>query len=177
MDGVILYGETGPTLRNPSIHMAQEVTTMPDHNPPQGEALRQPSRPVAGERALTPDAYLDQIDPAVQASLTPDQWGEVRRVMALALPQPSPKLIDLRFDIDLLLSRYYIVLMVGKDRRRSTRPYAVSGVTRWANWVAAVVLLLGLNLAISAGVLLLAYLLKSALGINLFPGHLRGFGD
>jgi hypothetical protein len=113
----------------------------------------------------------------VRDSLTPDQWAEVSRVVNLALPKPSPKLIDLRVDMDLLISRYYIVIMVGKDRRRSARPPVISPVTRWVNWVAAVLLLLGFNLAVSVGLFLLAYLLKSALGINLLPGHFRGFGN
>lgn len=140
----------------------------------QGRSSRQ--RPVPQPAFLNPDHYLSQIQPAVRDSLTPEQWTEVSRVVALAVPKPSPKLIDLRVTLDLLISRYYIVLMVGKDRRQSSRPHPVSGMTRWANWVAAVVLLLGLNLAISAAVLLFAYLLKSALGINLLPGHFRGFG-
>lgn len=146
----------------------------PQHS---SEGHRQPpgSKPV--RRALTPDHYLAQIAPSVRDSLTPDQWAEVSRVVDLALPKPSPKLIDLRFDIDLLISRYYIVIMVGKDRRHSVRPHTVSPLTRWANWTAAAMLLLGFNLAISAGVLLLAYLIKSALGIDLFPGHFRGFSN
>ena len=43
--------------------------------------------------------------------------------------------------------------------------------------LAAVVLLLGFNLALSTSVLMLAYLVKSALGINLMPGHFRGFAN
>jgi type III secretory pathway component EscV len=43
--------------------------------------------------------------------------------------------------------------------------------------VAAVVLLIGLNLALSAGILLLAYRIKSALDIDLFPGHMHGLGQ
>ncbi len=144
-------------------------------NPPAEDWSGSPS--ASRPRFLNPDHYLSQITPSVRDSLTPDQWAEVSRVVSLAIPKPAPKLIDLRFDIDLLISRYYIVMMVGKDRRRSTRPHQVSRATRWANWVAAVMLLIGLNLALSAGILILAYLIKSALGIDLFPGHLRGFGS
>lgn len=134
--------------------------------------------PPAGGRALpTPATYLGQLDPAVQASFTPQQQAEVARVIELAIPKPAPKLIDLRFTIDLLISRYFIVLMVGKDRRRAPRHVPASRLTQWGNWAAAVLLLLGFNLALSMSLLMLAYLIKSALGIDLLPGHFGGIGQ
>ncbi|MEA5447733.1 hypothetical protein VB780_04075 [Leptolyngbya sp. CCNP1308] len=125
----------------------------------------------------TPATYLTQIDPDVQASLTTQQWAELERIIDLAIPKPAPKLVDLRFEVDLLISRYFIVLMVGKDRRRAPRSAPVSRFTQFGNWMAAVILLLGFNLAISTSVLMAAYLIKSALGIDLLPGHFRGFGN
>lgn len=138
-------------------------------NVPRNAAVRRP--------LPTPATYLTQIDPDVQASLNPQQWAELERVIDLAIPKPAPKLVDLRFEVDLLISRYFIVLMVGKDRRRTPRSAPVSRLTQFGNWVAAVTLLLGFNLALSASVLMAAYLIKSALGIDLLPGHFRGFGN
>jgi hypothetical protein len=132
--------------------------------------------PTEARRPL-PETYLAQLDPEVQASLTPGQRAELERVIDLAIPRPAPKLVDLRFTIDLLVSRYFIVLMVGKDRRRTLRSVPVSRLTQLGNWVVAVVLLLGFNLALSTSLLMLAYLVKSALGIDLLPGHFRGFGN
>ncbi|MEM9135951.1 MAG: hypothetical protein AAGB01_01185 [Cyanobacteria bacterium P01_F01_bin.42] len=81
-----------------------------------------------------------------------------------------PKLIDLRFVVDLLLARYYVVLLVGRDQR--SRPRKVEGVNRVLNVIVAVLLLLGLNILLTSFLFLLAYLLKSAVGIDLLPGHL-----
>jgi hypothetical protein len=134
-------------------------------------------RPPIGKNSRSAATYLNHLDPDLRASLLPPQLAEIERVIDLAIPKPSAKLVDLRLDIDLLVSRYFIVLMVGKDRRRSLRNTPVSPVTQFGNWVAAVVLLLGFNLAISVAVLLLAYLVKSALGIDLTPGHFRGFSN
>ncbi|MGB3137996.1 MAG: hypothetical protein WBB18_14420, partial [Nodosilinea sp.] len=103
--------------------------------------------------------------------LTPQQQTDIERVIALAIPKPAPKLVDLRFTIDLMVSRYFVVLMVGKDRRRADRNVPVSRLTQFGNWIMAVSLLLGFNLALSASVLMLVYLVKSALGIDLLPGH------
>ncbi|WP_052050851.1 hypothetical protein [Leptolyngbya sp. KIOST-1] len=124
-----------------------------------------------------PATYLAQLHPEIQASLSPQQRADIERVIALAIPKPAPKLVDLRFAIDLVVSRFFVVLMVGKDRRRAQRERPVTRMTQLGNWAMAVVLLLGFNLAISTSILMLAYLIKSALGIDLLPGHFRGFGN
>lgn len=121
----------------------------------------------------TPEYYLNRLNPEVLNSLDAFQLDDIRRILDEAIPKPSPKLVDLRFTVDLLLAKYYIVLMLGKERRRRPRQRQLSSrVTRLGNIIAAVILLLGLNLLISAGVFLTAYLIKSAVGINLFPEHL-----
>lgn len=95
-----------------------------------------------------------------------------------AIPPPSqqrPKLIDLRFVIDLVVTRFYVVLMVGKDQRDQKRGHRVRGLTKAGNTLAAVLLLLSANLAISAFIVLSLYLIKSMLGINLMPRHLTEY--
>jgi hypothetical protein len=88
-----------------------------------------------------------------------------------SLTQQRPKLIDIRFGVDLVVTRFYVVLMVGKDRRGRHRTSAVKGWTKLGNTLVAALLLLGTNLAISGFIVLSLYLLKSMLGINLMPGH------
>ncbi|MEB3313559.1 MAG: hypothetical protein VKL98_05380 [Cyanobacteriota bacterium] len=129
-------------------------------------------RPYQDRSAIT---YLEAMAPEVRASLSPDQLSEIERVIDLALPQPAPKIIDLRMDVDLLVSRFFIVLFVGKDRRRSRRQQPVKPLTAAINWLTAMVLLLGVNLVISVSLFAFAYLVKSAIGINLTPGHLGDY--
>lgn len=95
----------------------------------------------------------------------------MRSLLSNAIPQPSPKIVDFRFVVDLIFSRFYIVLFVGKDRRNQQRKYVPRGAARVGNIVAAIVLLVGANLVISAFLVLVVYLIKSALGIDLTPGH------
>jgi len=123
----------------------------------------------------TVNDYLHQMDPEVLHSLNFSQRSEVERILAQALPKPAPKIVDLRFRVDLILSRFYVVLLVGKDRRRQRRQYPQSALNRLGNVIAAIILLLSLNLAISGGLFLAAYLVKSAVGINLLPGHMGDY--
>ncbi|MGB3201663.1 MAG: hypothetical protein WBA99_12215 [Nodosilinea sp.] len=146
------------------------------HSLRQGRTAASPVESAAARQSTPhPATYLAQLQPEVLASLSPHQQADFERVIALAIPKPVPKLVDLRFTIDLLISRYFIVLMVGKDRRRTQRDVPVSRLTHWGNWVVAVALLLGFNLALTTSVVILGYLIKSALGINLFPGHFWDF--
>lgn len=130
---------------------------------------RRPQRQGAPPKAI-PQAedYLAQMDREVRATLDPRQVEEVERLLTLAIPKPSPKLVDLRFNIDLLVSRFYVVLFVGKDRRSRQRQHRPNALARIGNIIAAVVLLIGLNLLISLFIFMLAYLMKSAIGIDLF---------
>jgi len=129
----------------------------------------EPSRRSLTDDKRTAEDVINTMDADVRDSLTAIQLSAVRELVAAALPKPSPKIVDLRFGIDLLISRFYIVLFVGKDRRQSRRSYVPSPVTRIGNVIVAIALLVGINVLISMGIFLLAYLTKSAVGIDLFP--------
>jgi hypothetical protein len=112
------------------------------------------------------------VDQSILDSLTPEQWAIIQKYIFNRKGQKHPKLVDIRFTIDLAITRYYVVLLVGKDRRNRNRIHPVSGFTKAGNIVAAIFLLLSLNLILSASILLVLYLTKAALGIDLLPGHL-----
>jgi hypothetical protein len=120
----------------------------------------------------TPEYYLSQIEPHILNSFNAEQIHSVKNILNQVIPKPSAKIVDLRFTVDLILSRFYVVLLVGKERRQGSRNYPVTGITKLGNIIAAILLLIGLNLLISSFLFLLLYLIKSAIGINLFDGHL-----
>lgn len=128
--------------------------------------------PASRYSQKTAGDYLRTIDPQILAEFSDQQLEAVRTVLDQAIPKPSPKLVDLRFVIDLIFSRFYVVIFVGKDHRKKQRSYAVSWITKIGNVVTAIVLLIGLNLVITAFLFMGMYLIKSAIGIDLFPDHL-----
>lgn len=123
-------------------------------------------------RLRTPTYYLEKIEPDILASFSQEQLQAVTFALEQATPKPSPKIVDFRFIVDLVFSRYYVVLFVGKDRRRHQRQYESKGIAKVGNTIAVVILLIAANLVISASILLFAYLFKSAIGINFFPAHI-----
>lgn len=127
----------------------------------------------AGERpgysARTPDYYLEQLDPEIRASLSAAQLAAVRDLLGASIPKPAPKLVDLRFWLDFLAYRYYVVLYIGKDRRQGDRGDLTSPMARKGNILLVVLLLIGLNLLISLFVLAIALGIKYLVGLSLFP--------
>lgn len=119
----------------------------------------------------TPSYYLSKLASPIRESLTPEQLDAFHQILSEAMPKPSAKLVDLRFVIDLIVSRFYVVLFIGKDRRAKQRSYVPHIMTKIGNTIAIIIILLGANLAVSAFILLAVYLLKSAIGIDLLPGH------
>ena len=121
-------------------------------------------------RQRTPDDYLELLDNDMRTSFSNEQLDSVRMLLASAIPKPSPKIVDLRCEIDLLISRFYVVLFVGKDRRRKQRSPLPPLLARIGNVVMAIAILLGINLLVSVGLFVFLYLVKSALSIDLFQG-------
>lgn len=130
---------------------------------------------VPAYSSRTPDYFVGQIDASIRDSFTEEQLTAVRAAIESAMPRPAPKIVDLRVNIDLIVSRFYIVLFVGKERRKNPRPYKAFGMNAIANWLAAITLLVGLNLTVSLFIFLMAYLVKSSLGVNLFDHHLSDY--
>jgi hypothetical protein len=138
--------------------------------------MNQPKFPPKNQTSVpylnrTPDYYINKIRPQILASFNPEQITAIQDILEEAIPKHSPKIVDLRLTVDLIISRFYLVLLVGKERRRGQREYPVRGITRIGNLIAATLLLIAINLLISAFIFLFLYLIKSALGIDLFSGE------
>ena len=131
-------------------------------------------RQTDGHHLKEVEKYFLNIPIDVRSSLSEDQSSSVKKALSKALEKakPSPKIVDLRFVIDLIIARYYFVLFVGRDRRSKKRTVKPNVINRIGNITAVVLLLIGLNLLVSSIILLGLYLTKSAIGIDFFPGHM-----
>jgi hypothetical protein len=118
------------------------------------------------------DYYLETIDSEIKASFTQLQLEAIELIVKKIAPKPAPKIVDLRFMVDLIFSRFYVVLFVGKERRQKQRYHFPSKFTKIANIVIVVTMLIGLNLLITSAIFIFAYLIKSAAGIDFIPGHI-----
>ncbi len=119
---------------------------------------------------------LSRIPAEVRASFTSEQVAAFRRAL-VGQAQTRSKVFDLRFTVPLFFRKYYFVLQVGRDRRRSTNERERDRIGSTPQPVKVVLKLAAVSvLFFSFGLLMLTslYMLKSALGIDIFPNfHLR----
>jgi len=120
--------------------------------------------------ALRKDAALQEIlkkmSPEVQASFTERQLADIK--LAVSARTWGNHLIDLRSTIRFFRYRYYFVFLIGRNRRQySARELRVGLLLKSA------VLSTFLFFCALLGLLML-YLIKSAAGIDIFPGFSLG---
>ncbi|MBT9312749.1 hypothetical protein [Leptothoe kymatousa] len=144
----------------------------PRINSQRGNQKSQPAREPGTRGARTADSLLTLVNPAVAQEFSGQQWQEMRRIVNLAMGKPSPKIVDLNFTVDLIISRFYFRLLVGEDTRHKNRRQQSTG-SRIGNLIAAVGLIIALNVVVSVSVVVIGYLVKSAIGVDLMPGHWR----
>jgi hypothetical protein len=113
-------------------------------------------------------AQLGTMDPRVKGSLDKGQLDEVRRLLRLSARIPGRFPVDLRFTVNLLITKVFVVFIVGRDRRRVERETATERRARLGQVVSSVASA-GCFLILLLAFLGLLYLVKSWLGINIFP--------
>jgi len=136
--------------------------------------MKQDSSEQEGDdRPLDPEGtladYLDTLPAELRASYSEAQLDAVKRLLAVAIPKPTPKLVDLRFLVNFLAYRYYVVFFVVKDRRQRVRSEPVQPMVSKGNLVTALLVLIGINLLISLFIVLVLFLIKSVVGYSLLP--------
>jgi len=120
------------------------------------------------------DKVLARIDQKTLQTFTGPQLKALDKALRRT-PRSKKHGVDVRGIIPLYFARYYFVLLMGKDRRLETYRAEEDRRRRGRRliWAAFLVVLLILFAMILLGV---AYVLKSAFGIDIFPNlHLEDF--
>lgn len=123
------------------------------------------------------DYYMERIPETIVKKLSEEERTKLKGLIASTLPQPAPKLIDLRFEINLIVARYFFVLFVGNDRyaklytnqrisQDSQQYRRTSAWRRFAHRLTAVLLFLIINLMTSVCIIAFAYLTARFLGFH-----------
>ena len=118
------------------------------------------------------ERFFSRIPKDVAHSFSDDQLLAIKQAFADAAPREHS--IDFRVSVPLPLRRFYLVLLVGPERRtkpRRRRERQVRSGTGLVGILFGLAILLIALLAVLGGL----YLIKSALGIDLIPGFSLGF--
>jgi len=112
---------------------------------------------------------MARIPDDVRQSLSAEQYEAIRKAIFLSRPGQGHS-VDVRFTVPLGFMRGYVVLQMGRDKRRGSRRDMRgkrSLLSRVFDRFAALILLY----CLTASVLVTLYALKSMLGINLLADH------
>lgn len=112
---------------------------------------------------------LESMPRSVQQSFSEEQLSHLRN--AVSSRQWAHHPVDLRGTIPWFKYRYYYVFLAGKNQRSLTRSQL-----RASRFVSALLLVGFMTFSAVIGILLL-YLLKSALGLDLLPNYSFGVWD
>lgn len=120
------------------------------------------SKQVSARLSTSEQNLLNQFPESIYDSFSDMQKHHITKVFSTHFQKKHK--IDLRGTVPLpfLPSRFYFVLLAGKDKREITRQERSIAII-----TVLLMILLGLVISMCLGVVAL-YLLKSALGINLF---------
>jgi ABC-type spermidine/putrescine transport system permease subunit I len=117
------------------------------------------------------NSYLERVPDSIKRSWSTEYYREIEEMIRLIMPKPSPKIVDIRININLIVAKFYIVLLMGPDQRSKQRKHIPQGFSRIGNWFAGILILIILNLAISVVIFMTAYYIKCNLGINIFKNE------
>lgn len=116
------------------------------------------------------DRFYSAMDPEMTQTLTAEQKESIDQAL-LTTTLVSRHPVDIRRSFAFLHRRYFVVFLLGHDHRKSTRETSAFG---------RVVSTLGITLGIVfciLSVLLMLYMIKSALGIDVFKNFHVGIWD
>lgn len=105
-------------------------------------------------------AFFEKIPNSIRETLTPEQYQAIEKAYS---SQWRRHPLDVRFSFGFWRWRYYVVLVGGRDRRQLTRKQQ-----RFFS-LAEFYFLMAYALTSALFGLLILYLIKSALGIDIFP--------
>lgn len=116
------------------------------------------------------DYTLSRIPPAVRSSLTDEQLRAIRKAVVQQSGSGNHR-VAIRFTLPLFFRKYYFAFFFGRDRRRGTVDNEISRIENTPKLVKSIFIFGGLSIfffGFGLSVLTGLYLLKNALGVDLF---------
>lgn len=117
------------------------------------------------------DFALSRIPHHVRISLNDEQYRSIREAL-IAENKSARHAIDIRVRLPMFFRAFYFVLFCGRDKRRAVYQQELFRINRLPKWVRRSFYILApgiLLFSLSVVILIFIYLIKSHLGIDLFP--------
>jgi hypothetical protein len=117
-------------------------------------------------------AVMRRLSPEIRASFTPAQRAAIEEAL-MSDKTSKVRRVDIRLNVPLFFGSYYLVFLMGRDRRVSTQ--RLESRRQQGLSISSLVLFFFILLSpLVVVILLILYAVKTALGVDLMPDwHLR----
>ncbi|MCK4955993.1 MAG: hypothetical protein KAS49_00045 [Candidatus Cloacimonetes bacterium] len=120
------------------------------------------------ERQVMIDDYIEKMNPGIRKSLDYNQNQEVSRLLNRILPKRGNHIVDIRFTF-WFIKPCYFTLNFGIDRRDTKRVNPTNAYRTVGTIIVNALFLLLLGMLVLALLFLALYMMKTMLGIDIFP--------
>ena len=122
-------------------------------------------------KKINEDFVFEKINPLIQESMNNEQKREAKRLIKIALPKQTKKVIEINLCF-WFIKLFYITFYLGREKRDSTRKFNKNFIWECIVMFISSVFVFCVAISLVSAIFLALYYIKSLIGIDLFDWHL-----
>lgn len=120
---------------------------------------------------ISEDFIFSKINPLIEESMNNEQKRESKRLINLALPRQTKKVIEINICF-WFFKLFYITFYLGHEKRDKSRQFNKNFIWELLVMFISSIFVLSVALSLVFAIFLALYYIKSLIGVDLFDGHL-----
>ena len=122
-------------------------------------------------QSISEDAIFEKINPLIEESMNNEQKRETKRLIKLALPKQTKKVIEINLCF-WFFRFFYITFYLGQEKRIQDRKIDKNFIWELIVMFISTIFVLSFAASLVSAIFLALYYIKSLIGIDLFNWHL-----
>ena len=130
-----------------------------------------PNKETTIIKSINENFIFSKINPLIEESMNNEQKRESKRLIKLALPRQTKKVIEVNICF-WFLRLFYITFYLGHEKRDKSRQFDKNFIWEVLVMFISSIFVLSVALSLVFAIFLALYYIKSLIGVDLFDGHL-----
>jgi len=122
-------------------------------------------------QSISEDSIFSKINPLIEESMNNEQKRETKRLIKMALPKQTHKVMEINLCF-WFLKLFYITFYLGKDKRYQSRKFNKNIIWEMIVMSISSIFVISVALSLVSAIFLALYYIKSLIGFDLFDWHL-----
>ena len=137
----------------------------------QKQSSQEENNESLGFPSISEDFIFSKINPLIEESMNNEQKRESKRLINLALPRQTKKVIEINICF-WFYKLFYITFYLGHEKRDKSRQFNKNFIWELFLMIISSIFVLSVALSLVFAIFLALYYIKSLIGVDLFDGHL-----